>query len=371
VVDDYFGTKVPDPYRWLEDDNSEETKKWVEEQNKITFAYLDKIPYRQKIGERLKDLYNYPRFGQPFRAGEYYFFYKNDGLQNQSVIYVQKGLDGQPEVFIDPNQLSPDGTIRIGLAGVSTDFKYMAISRSEAGSDWSEIRVMEIAGKKELPDLIRWVKFSAASWYKDGFFYSGYDQPAAGQELKARNEYQKIFYHKLGDPQEKDQLIYVDKEHPLRYVSLGVTEDQKYGILVISAGTSGNEIHWKDLSQEKSAFKLLIPGFDYDSEVIDNLGDKFLVRTNIDSANYRLVLVDPAKPAKENWQEVLPEKPQVLTAAATAGGYLFATYLQDAQTRVYQFKPDGQLIREIELPAIGTAAGFGGWRDDKFIFYIF
>ncbi|MBP6909400.1 MAG: S9 family peptidase [Candidatus Saccharicenans sp.] len=371
VVDDYFGTKVPDPYRWLEDDNSEETKKWVEEQNKITFGYLDKIPYRQKIGQRLKDLYNYPRLGQPFRAGEYFFFYKNDGLQNQSVIYVQKGLDGQPEVFIDPNQLSPDGTIRIGLAGVSTDFKYMAIARSEAGSDWSEIRVMEIAGKKELPDLIRWVKFSAASWYKDGFFYSGYDQPAAGQELKARNEYQKIFYHKLGDPQEKDQLIYVDKEHPLRYVSLGVTEDQKYGILVISAGTSGNEIHWKDLSQEKSAFKLLIPGFDYDSEVIDNLGDKFLVRTNIEAANYRLVLVDPAKPAKENWQVVLAEKPQVLTAAATAGGYLFATYLEDAQTKVYQFKPDGQLLREIELPAIGTAAGFGGWRDDKFIFYTF
>ena len=371
VVDDYFGTKVPDPYRWLEDDNSEETKKWVEEQNKVTFAYLEKIPYRQKIGERLKDLYNYPRLGQPFRAGEYFFFYKNDGLQNQSVIYVQKGLDGEPEVFIDPNELSPDGTIRIGLAGLSPDFRYVTISRSEAGSDWSELRVMEIASKQELPDRIRWVKFSAAAWYKDGFFYSGYDQPAPGEELKARNEYQKVFYHKLGEPQEKDQLIYEDKEHPLRYVNMGVTEDQKYGILVISAGTSGNEIHWKDLSRPNSSFQLLIPGFDYDSEVIDNLENKFLVRTNIGAPNYRLVLIDPEKPSKENWQEILPEKPQVLTAAATAGGYLFGTYLQDAQTKVYQYKPDGQLIREIELPAIGTASGFGGWRDDKFIFYTF
>ncbi|MDD8019919.1 MAG: prolyl oligopeptidase family serine peptidase [Acidobacteriota bacterium] len=371
VVDDYFGTKVPDPYRWLEDDNSEETKKWVEEENKITFTYLDKIPYRQKIGQRLRDLYNYPRLGQPFRAGEYFFFYKNDGLQNQPVIYVQKGLEGQPEVFIDPNQLSPDGTISISLAGVSPDFRYMAIARSEAGSDWSELRVMEIASKKELPDQIRWLKFSAASWYKDGFFYSGYEQPAAGEELKARNENQKIFYHKLGDPQEKDALIYEDKEHPLRYLTLGVTEDQKYGLLVISAGTSGTEIWWKDLGQKNSTFKLLIPGFDYNSEVIDNLGDKFLVRTNIDAPNYRLVLIDPGQAAKENWQVIVPEKSQVLTAAATAGGYLFGTYLQDAQTKVYQFKPEGELIREIELPAIGTAVGFGGWRDDKFIFYTF
>jgi len=371
VVDNYFGTKVPDPYRWLENDNSEETKKWVEEENKITFAFLQKIPFRPKIGERLKDLYNYPRMSQPVRAGNYYFFYKNSGLQNQSVIYVQKGLEGQPEVFIDPNQVSPDGTVRISLSGFSPDFRYVAIIRSEAGSDWSEIRVMEIATKKELPDRIKWVKFSGASWYKDGFFYSGYEKPAAGQELVARNEYQKVFYHKLGEPQEKDLLVYEDKEHPLRYFNLGITEDQKYAILEISAGTSGNEIYWKDLQAKNSTFKLLIPGFTNDSEVIDNLGNKFLVRTNIDAPNFHLVLIDPLKPEKEKWQEILPQKPEVLTAAATAGGYLFATYLQDAHTRVYQFKPDGQLIREIELPTIGTASGFSGWRDDKVIFYTF
>lgn len=371
VVDDYFGTKVPDPYRWLEDDNSEETRKWVEEQNKLTFSFLEKIPYREKIRERLRDIYNYPRMGQPFRAGEYYFFYKNDGLQNQSVIYYQKGLDGEPEVFIDPNELSPDGTIRINLAGFSPDFRYVAISRSEAGSDWSELRVMEIATKKELPDRIQWVKFSGASWYGDGFFYSGYDKPAPGEELKARNEYQKVFYHRLGDPQEKDQLVYEDREHPLRYFNLGVTEDQKYAILEVSAGTSGNEIYWKDLSQKKSEFKLLIPGFENDSEVIDNIGSRFLVRTNIGAPNYRLVLIDPEKPGRENWQEILPEKPEVLTAASTAGGYVFATYLKDAHTLVYQYRPDGSLVREIQLPAIGTASGFSGWRDDKIIFYTF
>ncbi|MGB9907265.1 MAG: prolyl oligopeptidase family serine peptidase [Candidatus Saccharicenans sp.] len=370
-VDDYFGTKVPDPYRWLEDDNSEETRKWVEEQNRVTFAYLEKIPYREKIRQRLKDIYNYPRMGQPVRAGEYYFFYKNDGLQNQSVIYIQKGLEGQPEVFIDPNQLSPDGTVRIGLAGFSPDFRYVAINRSEAGSDWSEIRVMEIATKKELPDRIQWVKFSGAAWYRDGFFYSGYDKPAPGQELRARNEFQKVFYHKLGEPQEKDVLIYQDPKNPLRYFNLGVTEDQKYAILEISAGTSGNELYWKDLSAKKSDFELLVPGFDNDSEVIDNLGDRFLVRTNIGAPNFRLVLIDPKKPGRENWQEVLPEKPEVLTAANTAGGYLFAAYLQDARTRVYQYRTDGQLLKEIELPAIGTASGFGGWRDDKVIFYTF
>lgn len=371
VVDDYFGTKVADPYRWLEDDNSEETKKWVEEQNRLTFGFLEKIPFREKIRERLKDIYNYPRMGQPFRAGEYYFFYKNDGLQNQSVIYYQKGLDGRPEVFLDPNQLSPDGTIRINLAGFSPDFRYVAISRSEAGSDWSEIRVMEIATRKELPDRIQWVKFSGASWYQDGFFYSGYDRPAPGEELKARNEYQKVFYHKLGQPQEKDQLVYEDREHPLRYFNLGVTEDQKYAILEVSAGTSGNEIYWKDLTQKKGEFRLLIPGFENDSEVIDNIGPRFLVRTNIGAPNYRLVLIDPEKPSPENWQEVIPEKPEVLTAAATAGGYVFATYLKDAHTMVYQYRPDGSFVREIQLPAIGTASGFGGWRDDRVIFYTF
>jgi prolyl oligopeptidase len=370
-VDDYFGTKVADPYRWLEDDKSAETAKWVEAQNAVTFDYLKKIPFRDGIKTRLTEIFNYPRYSSPFRLGEYYLFSKNDGLQNQSVIYIQKGLDGTPEVLIDPNALSADGTIRIGFAGFSGDKKYAAISRGEAGSDWSEIRVLELAAKKELPDRIQWNKFSGAAWFKGGFFYSGYDKPAAGKELTAKNEYQKVFYHKLGDPQEKDTLVYEDAKHPLRYYGLGVSEDERYAFLSVSEGTSGTETHWKDLAKPGSKFELLIKGFDNDSGVIDNVGDKFLVQTNLDAPNFRLVLVDPKKPAKENWATVIPEKPEVLAGANTAGGQLFVSYLKDANTKVYQCGLDGKLVREIVLPALGTAGGFGGWKDDTTIFYTF
>ena len=214
VVDDYHGTQVADPYRWLEDDNAPEVKAWVEEQNKVTFGYLNGIACRGPIAKRLEELFNYPRYSAPFRVGEYYFFSKNDGLQNQSVSTTRKGLDGEPQVFIDPNTLSADGTVRIGLMGESQDDRYMAISRSEAGSDWQEIRVMEIATRRELPDRLRWVKFSGAAWSGDGFYYSRYDEPKAGEELKAKNENQKVYYHKLGDPQEKDALVFADPAAP-------------------------------------------------------------------------------------------------------------------------------------------------------------
>ncbi|MBN2265552.1 MAG: S9 family peptidase, partial [Candidatus Aminicenantes bacterium] len=278
-VDDYFGTKVADPYRWLEDDNAEDTKAWVEAQNAVTFGYLETIPFRPKIKDRLTEIYNYPRYSSPFRAGEYYLFTKNDGLQNQSVYYIQKGLDGTPEVFIDPNELSPDGTVRIGISGISVDDKFVAINRSEAGSDWSEIRVMEIATKTELSDRVRWVKFSGAAWHGDGFYYSGYDEPAAGEELQAKNEYQKVFYHKLGDPQDKDKLVWEDKEHPLRYVNAGTTEDEKWLFLVLSEGTSGSEVWIRDLARANAPFTLLVKGFDYDSYPIEVVDGKVLVHT--------------------------------------------------------------------------------------------
>ena len=371
VVDDYFGTKVPDPYRWFEDINSEDVKSWVEAQNKVTFSYLEEIPFREQIRKRLTELYDYPKYSSPVRVGESYFFYKNEGLQNQSVIYVQKGLDGEPEVFIDPNQLSPDGTIRISLIGFSKDDRYAAYSRSEAGSDWQEIRIMEIATKKELEDRIQWVKFSGAAWHKDGFFYSGYDEPESGEKLKEQNKFQKIFYHKLGDPQEKDQLIYEDKEHPLRYVSAGVTEDSKYLILVVSEGTSGNELYYRELGEEKADFNPLITGFGHDSYVIDNLEKSFLVYTNIDAPNYRVVKIDPDALEKEKWVDVIPEKSEVLNNANTAGGYLFCRYLKDAHTQVFQHDLEGNLVREIELPALGTASGFGGKKEQKDLFYVF
>jgi prolyl oligopeptidase len=371
VVDDYFGTKVADPYRWLEDDNSEETKKWVEEQNRVTFAYLEKIPFREKIRNRLTEIYNYARYSSPFRVGEYYFFFKNDGLQNQSVIYIQKGLEGQPEVFIDPNALSPDGTVRIGLVGFSNDNRYVGVSRSEAGSDWSELGVMEIESKKELSDRIRWLKFSGASWQGNGFYYSGYDKPEKGQELTARNEFQKVFYHKLGDPQEKDTLIYEDKEHPFRYQGVDVTEDEKYMFLTTSEGTRGNELYYKDLSKKGMEFQPLIKGFEFNTFPIDNVGDKFLVQTDTDAPNYKIVLVDPKNPSKENWQAIIPEKPEVLSSSSAAGGQLFCTYLEDAYTQIYQYDLAGNLVREIELPALGTAGGFSGKRDEKSLFYTF
>ncbi|MCX6564731.1 MAG: prolyl oligopeptidase family serine peptidase [Candidatus Aminicenantes bacterium] len=370
-VDDYFGMKVADPYRWLEDDKSAETAKWVEAQNAVTFGYLQKIPYRDKIKKRLTDIFNYPRYSSPFRVGEYYLFSKNDGLQNQAVIYIQKGLEGPPEVLIDPNQLSPDGTIRIGLIGFSGDKKYAAISRSESGSDWSEIRVLELSAKKELPDRIQWNKFSGAAWKGNGFYYSGYDKPAPGTELTAKNEFQKVFYHKLGDPQDKDALVYEDKKNPLLYFGLGVSEDERFAFLSVSKGTSGTELYYKDLAKPAMAFAPLIQGFDFDSAAIDNVGDKFLVYTNVYAPNFKVVLIDPKKPAKENWTTVIAEKPEVLSSANTAGGRLFAGYLKDANTKVYQHDLDGKLDREIALPALGTASGFGGWKDDKVLFFTF
>ena len=370
-VDDYFGTKVADPYRWLEDDNAEDVKQWVTAQNAVTFGYLDTIPFRPKIKARLTEIFNYPRYSSPFRAGEYYFFYKNDGLQNQSVCYIQKGLAGTPEVFLDPNLLSVDGTVRASLIGVSNDDRYVAISRGEAGSDWSEIRVMEVATKQELPDRVQWVKFSGAAWKGDGFFYSGYDKPAPGEELKGKNEYQKVFYHKLGDPQDKDALVWEDKEHPLRYVGAGTTEDEKVLFLSVSEGTSGSELYYKDLTKKDAAFSVLVKGFAYDSAPVEVLDGQVLVYTNEDAPNFRVVLVDPKNPAKETWQTVIAEKPEVLSGAGTAGGYLFTNYLKDANSKIFQHKLDGSLIREIELPALGSAGGFGGKRDEKTLFYTF
>ncbi len=370
-VDDYFGTKVADPYRWLEDDRSEETAKWVQAQNAVTFGYLGKIPFRNALHKRLTEIYDYPRYSTPRRAGEYYLFTKNDGLQNQAVLYVQKGIDGRPEVLIDPNQLSPDGTVRVTFMEISGDKNNVAVSRSEAGSDWSETRIMEIATRKELPDRIRWVKFGGASWMGNGFFYSGYDKPAAGHELTAKNEFQKVYYHRLGDPQEKDQLIYQDKEHPLRYLSISTTEDEQFAFLTVSEGTSGNELYWKDLRKVGRSFEPLIQGFENDNTPIEAVGEKFLVHTNCGAPNFRVVLIDPRHPAKENWQTVIREKSEVLNWVSSAGSQLFCGYLKDAAARIYQHELDGMQVREIALPTLGTVEPIVGWRDDKTVFYSF
>lgn len=370
VVDEYFGTKVADPYRWLENDTSKETAEWVAAQNKVTQGYLQDIPFRSNIAKRYEELFNYPKLSSPFKVGEYYFFYKNDGLQNQSVIYFQKGLDGEAQVFLDPNTLSKDGTVAIGLLGGSDDDKIMAYSVSKAGSDWSEIHLRDIASNTDLEDVIKWVKFSGAAWYKDGFYYSRY--PSSDEETKfsAKNENHQVYYHKLGEAQDKDQLVYADPENPKMYHYVGTTEDNEYLLLYKQDGTQGNQIMFKEPGTE-GEFKLLIEGYQFKNAVVDFVNGKFLVRTNVDAPNYRLVAIDPANVAKENWVDVIPEEENLLQGVNTGGGKMFASYLKSATTAIYKMNKDGSEKTEIELPAPGSAGGFGGDKDDEFLFYTF
>ncbi len=371
VVDDYFGTKVPDPYRSLEDDKAENVANWVETQNTVTFGYLEQVPFRDKIRSRLTEIYNYPRYSAPFRVGEYYFYMKNDGLQNQSVIYIQKGLDGEPRVFLDPNTLSPDGTTRAFLTGFSNDDRYACYSRSEAGSDWTEMRIMEVETARELEDRIQWTKFGGATWQGNGFYYSGFEKPEEGKELTAANENQKIFYHKLGTPQSEDFVIYEDPANPRRYYRAAVTEDERFLFLMISEGTRGNELHFKDLTAKKAEFMPLVQGFEYDTFVVDNLEDKLILMTNMDAPNRKLVFVDAKRPAIENWTVLIPEKSEVMTSASVVGGKIFASYLKDASTHIFQHDLAGEMEKEIELPALGSAGGFGGKKEDTLVFYTF
>ncbi|HEY1871583.1 MAG TPA: prolyl oligopeptidase family serine peptidase, partial [Chitinophagaceae bacterium] len=373
VVDDYNGTKVPDPYRWLEDDNSDQTKAWVQQENKVTFDYLSKIPYRDKIRKRLEQIWNYPKYTAPFQKGGFYYFTKNDGLQNQSVWYQQKGLAGKPEVFIDPNKLSADGTVSLGGVNFSLNGKYAAYSLQKSGSDWEEGFVMDVATKRPLSDKLEWLKFTGFSWKDDeGFYYSRYPEPKEGDTLKGKNINQHVFYHKVGTPQSEDQLIYEDKAHPQRFANAGLTEDERFLVLNTSEGTSGGEIWvWdtKDPSQKK--FSLLIPGFETQPSVVDNVGDKILLQTNDGAPDYKVVLIDPKNPAKENWKTIIPEQKEVLESVSTGGGYLFASYLKDASTKAYQYSYDGKLVREIKLPGIGTASGFGTEKKYDQFFYAF
>ena len=369
-VDDYFGTKVEDPYRWLENDTAENTKRWVEEQRKVTDNYFSKIPFRAKLGKRIEELINYPKYSSPFKVGEYTFFYKNDGLQNQTVLYFQKGKE-EPKIFIDPNTLSADGTAAMSLMGFSNDNKYAAYAINQSGSDWETIYVMEIATQKTLEDKLEWVKFSGAAWKGNGFYYSRYDAPVKGKEFSNVNEYHKVYYHKLGDAQSKDELVYEDKNSPQKYLNAGVTEDEHFLFVYASVGTSGNEVFCKDLTSSQSKFALLFKGFDHDYGVIDNIGDKLLVQTNDGASNQQIILVDPKDPKKESWKTIIAEKPELMEGAATCGGKLFVSYLKDVSTHIYQHDLTGKLEHEIVLPGLGTAGGFGGKAKDKELYYTY
>jgi len=372
VVDDYHGTKIADPYRWLEDDNSTETKDWVAAQNKVTFDYLSKIPFRDKVKARLGEMWNYTRYGSPSKEGAYYYFYKNDGLQNQSILYRQKGLTGQPEVFIDPNQFSADGTVALGGVYFSKHSKYVAYLTAQSGSDWQEVTLLDVESKQLLQDKIRFVKFSGINWNEDeGFYYSRYPEPDEKNKLSKQNQFHAVYYHKMGTSQTDDVLIYEDKQHPLRNVGAGLTDDGRFLILSITEGTSGNEVRVKDLKSGQKEFSVLIPGFKTEPDVIDNLGDKLIVKTNESAPNYEVVLVDPKNPQPSNWRTLISEQKDILQNVTTAGGYLFCTYLKDASTKVYQYTYEGKLVRAIQLPGIGTASGFSGKHNDKEIFYTF
>ena len=368
-ADNYFGTVIADPYRWLEDDNSAETKVWAKDQNKVTDDYLSKIPYRAAVRKRLEEMWNYTKYSSPFKEGDYYYFYKNDGLQNQSVLYRQIGLQGTPEVFIDPNSMSTDGTIVPGIPSFTKSAKYCAYLLSASGSDWQEAYIMDVKTKQLLPDKLKWIKFSGISWKGDeGFFYSRYPQEDEQHLLSKKNEFHKLCYHQLGTPQAADKIIFEDTNHPLRTITGGLTEDKRFLIVNISEGTSGVELWVKDMIAD-TPFSLLIKGFDSEAEVVDNDAERLLVKTTIDAPNYKLVSIDPKNAAKENWIEIIPAQNKLLESIGTAGKKLLATYLQNASSRVYQYNYKGNLEKEIKLPGLGTASGFNGKVTDKEIFY--
>ena len=375
TVTDYFGTKVADPYRWLEDDRSEATKEWVTAQNKVTFGYLEQIPFRAQWLKRLEEINDYPKYSSPSKKNEYFYFSKNNGLQNQSVLYRQKNLGGKSELVIDPNKFSSDGTGGLGAFALSKDGHYAVIGKTKGGSDWRTFFVMDMITLKYLPDSLAWVKVSGASWQGDGFFYSRYPAPEKGKELSTKNENHQVFYHKVGTSQDLDKLIYQDPANPQRFHSVFTSEDERYVFLNISdrgKAKDGNSLWYYDSKSNDKTFKPIIKEVgDYDYSLIDVVNGKFLISTNDGALNQKIVSIDPLHPEPVNWKTLISEKPENISAVSSAGGKLFVTYLKDVTSRVYVYDFNGRLEREVKLPALGTANGFGGEKNDKFVFYTF
>lgn len=375
VAEDYHGTKVADPYRWLEDDNSPETKAWVEAENKVTFGYLDRITYRGQWLARLEEISNYPRYTTPSRTMEYFYYSKNDGLQNQSVLYRQKGLDGKPEEVIDPNRFSPDNTTSLATFSLSKNGHYAVVGKSKGGSDWRTFFVMDMTTLKYLPDSLAWVKVSGASWQGDGFYYSRYPEPGKGKELSTKNEGHMVYYHTLGTPQEQDVLVYEDKVNLQRFHGVFTSEDERYVFLNISdrgKGKDGNALWYFDNKSSDKTFKPIIREVgNYFYGFVDEVDGKFLINTNDDARNKRVILVDPQNPDRANWKTIIAEKPEVMSSISSAGNKLFVSYLKDVATHVFVYDFNGKPGKEIKMPAPGSASGFGGLRDDKFVFYTF
>ena len=367
TLDTYFGEQIADPYRWLEDDRSAETEAWVKAQNEVTFGYLEKIPFRKQLKERMEKLWNYEKISAPFKEGNYTYFYKNNGLQNQSVLY-RKDQNGKEEIFLDPNTFSKDGTTSLGGINFSKDGSLVAYAISEGGSDWRKVIVLKADTKEIIGDTIVDVKFSGLSWYKnEGFYYSSYDKPK-GSELSAKTDQHKLYFHKLRTAQKEDKVIFGLNEKR-RYVGGYVTDDENYLIISASTSTSGNELYYKDLTKNGPIVNL-VNNFNNDHNVLDNDGTKFYLVTNYNAPNKKVVTFDLNNPKMENWVDFIPETENVLSPS-TGGGYIFAEYMKDAVSFVQQYDYDGKLIRDIELPGVGSAGGFGGKKEETTLYYSF
>ncbi len=368
VTDTYFDTKVADPYRWLEDDRSEETGSWVKEQNRLTYDYLSKIPYRDALKSRLEKLWNYEKISAPFKEGNFTYYYKNNGLQNQSVLY-RKDAKGEESVFLDPNTFSKDGTSSLGGVNFSEDGSKVAYSISEGGSDWRKVIVMDAVTKKILEPTLEDIKFSGVSWKgNEGFYYSSYDKPD-GSELSAKTDQHKLYYHKVGTRQKDDKVIFgLDQKR--RYVGGYVTEDNHYLVITASTSTYGNELYIQDLTKPNSPIVTIVDNFNSDNSIIDNQGSKLFIATDLNAPNTRVVTVDVSNPKPENWKDLIPETENVLNVS-TGSGYLFANYMIDAVSAIKQYDYSGKLVRNIQLPGIGTAGGFGGKKTEKVLYYSF
>jgi prolyl oligopeptidase len=373
-LDTYFGKPVPDPYRWLESLDSPETKAWVTAQNDVSFGYLNQIPFRDKIRNRLTTMWNYERFGIPEQVGEELIFSKNDGLQNQAVVYRQRGT-GEPEVLLDPNKFSADGTTALAGLEFSHDHRYLAYATSRGGSDWHTVHILDLATNQLLPETLDWVKVSGTSWTKDGFYYGRYDAPKEGENgLSGMNEYHKVYFHQLNTPQSADRLVYENPTMPLGFRIVGTTEDERFLALLLTDGRAdGNQLLVRDLTDpaQASTWTTLISSYEFSNSVIGNVGGEVLVYTNYQAPNYRVVRINPRQPQEANWHDVLPETSHKLESVSQVGGRLIADYLHDASSQVKVYSELGEFQHEVQLPAIGTASGFGGRRDAEVVYYAF
>lgn len=368
-TDEYFGKKVNDPYRWLEDDRSEETKSWVTEQNKVTGNYLAQIPFREAIKKRLTELWNYTKYSAPFKEGDYTYFYKNDGLQNQSILYRQRG-NSEPEVFLDPNKFSADGTTSLQGIDFTKDGLLAAFQISEGGSDWRKVIVIDTKTGQKVDDTLRDVKFSGTSWRgNEGFYYSSYDKPK-GSELSEQTQIHKLYFHRIGAPQNEDQLIFGGAETPRRYIGGGVTEDEKYLVITAANATYGNELYIQDLSKQGAPIVPIVTGFENEQNIVYTQNGKLYIETNQGAPNRKLVVTDANNPTKENWKDLIPETKFPLNIS-TCGGKFFAQYLEDAVSKVYQYSLDGKKEKAIALPGLGTAGGFGGKTKETETYYTY